>query len=96
MWTFFAWIVLADAWMIIGAVAGVLAGLMLRRSGFGVLGDTIVGTVGGFIGGLVISVLLPGQFGFTRFAVGSLITAFLGAMILLLIVFLLTRNRAPA
>jgi uncharacterized membrane protein YeaQ/YmgE (transglycosylase-associated protein family) len=96
MWTFFAWIVLGDAWIIVGASAGVLAGLMLRRSGFGVLGDTIVGVVGGFVGGLVISVVLPGQFGFTRFAVGSLITAFLGAVILLFIVFLLTRNRAPA
>ena len=65
--------------LIIGAVAGWLAGLVMKGGGFGLLINIIVGIVGGVIGGWV--------FGFlgieTTSIIGSLITAFVGAIILL-------------
>ncbi|HEV8191799.1 MAG TPA: GlsB/YeaQ/YmgE family stress response membrane protein [Ktedonobacterales bacterium] len=41
--------------------------------------------VGAILGGLLLSLLLPGTFGLTGFNVGSLIVAFIGAVVLLLI-----------
>jgi uncharacterized membrane protein YeaQ/YmgE (transglycosylase-associated protein family) len=84
------------AWIIVGGIAGWLAGLVVRGSGLGLIGDIVVGIVGAFIGGFVLSVLLPGTFGFSGFNFGSLVIAFIGAVILLFIVRLFTRNRAPA
>lgn len=73
------------AWIIVGGVAGWLASLVVEGTGLGILGDIIAGIVGALIGGFVISLLLPGSFGFTGFNIGSLIIAFIGAVILLLI-----------
>jgi uncharacterized membrane protein YeaQ/YmgE (transglycosylase-associated protein family) len=73
------------AWIIVGGVAGWLAGLVVQGTGLGVIGDIIVGIVGALIGGFIVSLLLPGTFGFTGFNIGSLIIAFIGAVILLLI-----------
>jgi uncharacterized membrane protein YeaQ/YmgE (transglycosylase-associated protein family) len=82
------------AWIIVGGIAGWLASLVVQRHGLGLLGDIIVGIVGAFLGGLILSLLLPGTFGFTGFNFGSLIVAFIGAVILLLIVKAFT-HRAP-
>ncbi len=74
--------------LIIGAVAGWLAGLVLKGGGFGLLINIIVGIVGGVIGGWV--------FGFlgieTTSIIGSLITAFVGAIILLYIATLVKKK----
>ncbi|MEO7003672.1 MAG: GlsB/YeaQ/YmgE family stress response membrane protein [Ktedonobacterales bacterium] len=80
-------------WIIVGGIAGWLASLVVRGAGLGILGDIIVGIVGALIGGFVVSLLLPGTFGFTGFNLGSLIIAFIGAVILLLIVKLFTGGR---
>jgi uncharacterized membrane protein YeaQ/YmgE (transglycosylase-associated protein family) len=81
------------AWLIVGGIAGWLASLVVRGGGMGVVGDVIVGIVGALIGGFVLSLLLPGTFGFTGFNLGSLIVAFIGAVILLFIVKLFTGRR---
>ena len=73
------------AWIIVGGIAGWLASLVVEGSGLGILGDIIAGIVGALIGGFIVSLLLPGSFGFTGFNIGSLIIAFIGAVILLLI-----------
>ena len=73
------------AWIIVGGIAGWLASLVVEGTGLGILGDIIVGIVGALIGGFIVSLLLPGSFGFTGFNIGSLIIAFIGAVILLLI-----------
>ncbi len=74
--------------LIIGAVAGWLAGLVMKGGGFGLLINIIVGIVGGVIGGWV--------FGFlgieTTSIIGSLITAFVGAIILLYIATLVKKK----
>jgi uncharacterized membrane protein YeaQ/YmgE (transglycosylase-associated protein family) len=82
------------AWIIVGGIAGWLASLVVRGGGMGVVGDIIVGIIGALIGGFVLSLLLPGTFGFTGFNLGSLLVAFIGAVILLFIVKLFTGSRA--
>ena len=71
------------AWIIIGLVAGWLAGVIMPGKGFGLLGDLIVGLIGAFLGGLILALLVPdATFGFW----GSLIVALIGACILVAIV----------
>lgn len=76
------------AWLIIGAVAGWLAGKLVKGGGFGLLVDILVGIAGAFIGGW-----LSGVIGISLGAgwIGSIITATLGAVILLFIVRLVKR-----
>ena len=84
-------------WIIVGGVAGWLASVVVRGGGLGLLGDIAVGIIGAFLGGLVLSHVLPGVYaftgGFTGFSLGSLIIAFIGAVILLLVVRLFTARR---
>jgi uncharacterized membrane protein YeaQ/YmgE (transglycosylase-associated protein family) len=74
--------------LIIGAIAGWLAGLVMKGRGFGLLGDIIVGIIGAFLGGWLF-----GRLGvsFGGGLAGSLIVAFLGAVILLFLVRLIKR-----
>lgn len=78
-------------WIIIGGLAGWLASLLVRGSGSGILMDIIVGIVGAFIGGLIVQLL--GGSGFTGLNLWSFVVAFIGAVILLLIVRLVTGSR---
>ena len=76
------------AWLIIGAVAGWLAGILVKGGGFGIFVDIVVGIVGAFIGGWLAGVLgisLGGGW------IGSIITAVIGAVILLFIIWLIKR-----
>ena len=70
-------------WIIVGGIAGWLAGLVVQGTGLGVIGDLIVGIVGALIGGFIVSLLGAG--GFSGFNIWSLIVAFIGAVVLLLI-----------
>jgi uncharacterized membrane protein YeaQ/YmgE (transglycosylase-associated protein family) len=75
-------------WLIIGAVAGWLAGLLFKGDGFGLVGNIIVGIVGAFIGGWLSS-LLGTSLGSGLIA--SVVTATIGAVILLLIIRMIKR-----
>jgi uncharacterized membrane protein YeaQ/YmgE (transglycosylase-associated protein family) len=68
--------------LFVGAVAGWLAGLIMKGSGFGLLGDIGVGIVGGFIGGFLFR-LVGLQ---TESIVGAIISATTGAVVLLLVI----------
>ena len=69
-------------WLIIGAIAGWLAGKLVKGGGFGLIGDIVVGIVGAVIGGWLAGVLdISIGSGF----VASVITAIIGAVILLVI-----------
>ena len=75
-------------WLVVGAIAGLLAGMVVKGGGFGLLGDIVVGIVGGFFGGW----LLP-RLG-VHFGVGLvplIVTAAIGAVVLLLTFRLLRR-----
>jgi uncharacterized membrane protein YeaQ/YmgE (transglycosylase-associated protein family) len=66
----------------IGAIAGWLAGLLMKGGGFGLLGNIVVGILGAVIGGFAFGLLGVSAGGL----IGSIVTATVGAVILLLIV----------
>jgi uncharacterized membrane protein YeaQ/YmgE (transglycosylase-associated protein family) len=82
-------------WIIVGGIAGWLASLVVRGSGLGLAGDIVVGIIGGIIGGFIVSAL--GGSGVTGLNVLSIVVAFIGAVVLLLLVRLFTggRTRSP-
>ena len=65
--------------LIIGVVAGFLAGKIMKGGGFGLLGDLVVGVIGAFVGGWAFGLLGL----FPAGILGTLITATIGAVILL-------------
>jgi uncharacterized membrane protein YeaQ/YmgE (transglycosylase-associated protein family) len=71
------------AWIIVGLIAGWLAGEMMRGSGFGVLGNIIVGIVGALLGGFLASALFNVADPLSGINVESIIVAFLGSVVLL-------------
>jgi uncharacterized membrane protein YeaQ/YmgE (transglycosylase-associated protein family) len=78
------------AWLVVGLVAGWLAGLFMRGAGYGILGDIVVGLIGAFLGGFVVSFFVPdGTTGFW----GSIAVSFVGACILIAIVRAVTGTR---
>lgn len=66
----------------IGAVAGWLAGTLVKGGGFGLIGDIIVGIIGAIIGGWVFGLLGIAAGGL----LGAIVTATIGAILLLVIV----------
>jgi uncharacterized membrane protein YeaQ/YmgE (transglycosylase-associated protein family) len=77
-------------WLIIGGIAGALAGRVMRGSGFGIIRDIIVGCIGGFLGGLLLGLVVNAQVGL----IGTFITAFIGACILLFVIRAFTGGRS--
>ena len=73
--------------LVIGAVAGWLAGVVYTGAGFGLVGNIIVGILGAIIAG----VLLPGFLQFPGI-VGQIISAAIGAVILLVLVSFVSRR----
>jgi uncharacterized membrane protein YeaQ/YmgE (transglycosylase-associated protein family) len=76
-------------WLIVGAIAGWIAGELMRGRGFGLIGNIIIGIVGAVIGGLLFGALGIGP---GMGIIGSLITAIIGAVLLLFIVGLFQRS----
>jgi uncharacterized membrane protein YeaQ/YmgE (transglycosylase-associated protein family) len=75
--------------IVIGAIAGWLAGQIMQGSGYGLIGDIIIGIVGGFIGSWLWGVLrLPPIGGFW---ISAIITATVGAIVLIFLVRLVRR-----
>ncbi len=71
-------------WIIVGLVAGLLASLVMGGIGYGIVGDIIVGILGALLGGWLF-----GQMGWgTPFPgiAGAIFVAFIGAVVLLLII----------
>jgi len=76
------------AWLIIGAVAGWLAGTFVKGGGFGLIGDIIVGIIGAFLGGWLAGVL---HIGIGGGWISAIITSTIGAVVFLLILRLFRR-----
>ncbi|MFQ3187374.1 GlsB/YeaQ/YmgE family stress response membrane protein [Marinomonas primoryensis] len=70
------------AFLVVGALAGWLAGQFVKGAGFGLVGNIVIGVVGSFVGGFTFQLLglYSGSF------LGSLLTATVGAIILLYVV----------
>jgi uncharacterized membrane protein YeaQ/YmgE (transglycosylase-associated protein family) len=75
-------------WLIVGAIAGWLAGLIVRGYGFGLIGNIVVGVVGALIAGWLLprlGIVIGGG------TIGEVINAVIGAVILLLVIGLIRR-----
>ncbi len=75
--------------LVVGLVAGWLAGKIMRGAGFGLIGDIIIGIVGALIGSVLFNYLHIGPIG--GFWVNAIITSTIGAVVLLFIVGLVRR-----
>jgi len=68
--------------LLIGLIAGWLAGQIIKGKGFGLAGNLIVGCIGAFIGGFLFDLLGI----FTHGLIGSLVAALAGALVLLWVI----------
>ncbi len=79
-------------WIIVGLVAGVLASFVMGGTGYGIVGDIIIGIVGAFVGGWLFR-----QFGVSSpigGLAGVIFIAFIGAVVLLFVLRLIRGSTA--
>lgn len=77
-------------WLIVGLIAGVLASLVMGGTGYGLIGDIIIGIVGAFVGGWLFTKLgVASPFGGIA---GVIFVAFIGAVVLLFLLRLIRRS----
>ena len=79
-------------WIVLGLIAGWLAGQFMRGGGYGIVGDIVLGILGALVGGWITSALL-GRDMVNGFNIESLIVAVLGAILLIAISRLFTGRR---
>ena len=81
------------AWLVVGLIAGWLASQVMRGGGYGLIGDIIVGVVGALIGGFLAATLLKIPNAVNGINVMSILVAFIGAVILIAILRLVSGRR---
>jgi uncharacterized membrane protein YeaQ/YmgE (transglycosylase-associated protein family) len=82
------------SWIVVGLIAGFLAGQVMRGGGYGLIGDIIVGVVGGLLGGfLATSVFHIAGADVNGINLPSILVAFVGALVLLIVLRLLSGGR---
>jgi uncharacterized membrane protein YeaQ/YmgE (transglycosylase-associated protein family) len=79
-------------WIIVGLIAGWLAGLVMKGGSYGILGDIILGIIGAIVGGFLASALFGIQDPISGFDITTLLIAFLGAVVTIAIVRAVTRG----
>ena len=72
-------------WIIVGAIAGWLAGKVMKGRGFGLFGNIVVGVIGALLGGWVAGSLLGMGNAISGFNLTTLLVAFGGSVLLLFI-----------
>jgi uncharacterized membrane protein YeaQ/YmgE (transglycosylase-associated protein family) len=75
-------------WIVVGLIAGWVAGKIMKGGGYGVIADIVLGIVGGILGGWVVGLLGFGAGGF----IWSILVAILGAVILIWITRLIKKK----
>lgn len=73
------------AWVVVGAIAGWLADMFVGGSRFGILGDIVIGIVGAFVGGWLAGRFFGIPNAISGFNVTTVVVAFLGAAVVLII-----------
>lgn len=69
------------SWILVGLIAGWLAGLVMDTRGSGLVGDIILGMVGAIVGGMLAGALFGISDAVTKFDLSTLVVAFLGAVV---------------
>ncbi|NLL40205.1 MAG: GlsB/YeaQ/YmgE family stress response membrane protein [Clostridiales bacterium] len=81
------------SWIILGALAGWIASIIMKKnSQMGGFANIVVGILGAFIGGLIVQFI--GGRGVTGFNIWSLVVAIIGSVLLLWIVNIFTKNKS--
>jgi uncharacterized membrane protein YeaQ/YmgE (transglycosylase-associated protein family) len=80
------------AWILLGLVAGFLAGQVMKGGGYGLIGDIVLGIVGAVVGGFLASTLLG--LDVNGFNIMSILIAFAGACLVIAISRAVSGNRA--
>ncbi|MGB8644809.1 MAG: GlsB/YeaQ/YmgE family stress response membrane protein [Anaerolineae bacterium] len=80
------------SWLIVGLIAGWLAGLVMKGGGYGLVGDIVLGIIGALVGGFLGETFF-GLGGVSGINVGSILIAFVGAVIILFAVRLVSGRR---
>jgi len=75
-------------WIVVGLIAGWLAGQVMKGGGYGMIADILLGILGGFVGGWVFGLLGLHAGG----PIGSIVVAFIGAVILVWITRLIKKK----
>ena len=78
------------SWIIVGLIAGWLAGLVVKGGGYGCFGDIIVGVIGGLLGGWLASYFLHVGDPMSGINLQSILVAFVGAVLFVIILRLLS------
>jgi uncharacterized membrane protein YeaQ/YmgE (transglycosylase-associated protein family) len=81
------------SWIVVGLIAGWLAGMVMRGGGYGLVGDIIVGVVGGLLGGWIATTFLHIGADVNGINLESILVAFVGAIILLVLIRLVRGGR---
>lgn len=80
------------SWIILGGLAGWVASIIMKKNAsMGIFANIIVGVIGAFIGGSIMSLI--GGWEITGFNITSFLVALLGAVVLLAIINLFTKGR---
>ena len=78
-------------WIIVGAIAGWIAGLLMRGGGYGLIGNIMIGIIGAFVGGWLSSSILNLPYAVTGFNLVSVLVAIAGAVVVLFVLSLFKR-----
>lgn len=80
------------SWLVVGLIAGFLAGVVIKGGGYGVVGDIVLGIIGALVGGFLASNLLGRDI--SGINVETIVIAFVGAVIVVFASRLLLGRRA--
>lgn len=83
------------SWILVGLIAGWLAGMVMKGGGYGVVGDIIVGIIGAVVGGFLATNLLGAPGAVDGFNLTSIFVAFLGAILTIAIVRAINPRSSP-
>ena len=82
------------SWIVVGLIAGWLAGLVVKGGGYGCVGDIVVGVIGGLLGGWLATYFFHMSDQVSGINLESILVAFVGAVIFIIVLRLITGRRA--
>jgi len=81
------------SWIVVGLIAGWLAGLVVKGDGYGCIGDIVVGVIGGLLGGWIASSFFHMGDPMSGVNLQSILVAFFGAVIFVIVLRVVSGRR---